>query len=534
MRRGIQIRAGGQTRAAMVTAGVLLLAACGSTVQPGTAGLAGSAGAGLGPGAPGATDGLGVPTGTQPGESAGIGQPGAAPPGVAGAGPGSAGTVSGATSSVGGGSGSAGQGGTAGPAAGGGSGPVSGRGFTAKEILIGVATQLDSSSYSSSLGTPMDFGNAKAQMNAMADEINKQGGILGRKIRLVFHDDNAATSSADPNTGAQAACEAWTQDNEVFAVLNNVALINNEVLYSCLAKNRTPLIFSDATPHSDALFDKYAPYLYGPATITVDRMIPIWLDRLMANKYFDAWDTALGGPSKTAKTKVGIFYYESKSDYVQLGKVLQRELTKRGYPPVVASGSGRQDSASSDMAQIALKFKQEDVTHVIAYGIGSFGTAAQNQNYYPRYGTSTYEVPSLLQTTQPSTQLRGALGIGWAPQIDVDAARDPGDVSPAQAQCRKLMQQAGQDTSNRLSFYAASIFCDIFRLLQQSTARGGQLTEQAVQQGVASLGDSFQSAITFGSRFGPGRYDGTSAVRDLAYDQGCSCFKYTSKTNHPA
>lgn len=531
MRRGTQIRVGAQTRAGMVAVGAMLLAACGSTVQPGAAGLAGSAGAGLGPGAAGAADGLGAPAGTQPGQTAGVGQqPAGGPAGQAGVGRGSA-----VTGGAGRGSGPAGQTGTAGPvAAVSGSGPVSGRGFTAKEILIGVATQGDSSSYSKSLGTPVEFGDAKAQMNAVAEDINKQGGILGRKIRLVFHDDNAATSSADPNTGAQAACETWTQDNKVFAVLNNVALINNEVLFSCLAKYGTPLLFSEATPHAAALYRKYAPYLYAPATITVDRMIPVLLDRLKVNRYFDGWDTTLGGPSKTAKTKVGIFYYESKSDFVQLGKVLQRELTKRGYPPVVATASGRQDSTSSDMARIALRFKQEGVTHVIAYGILNFGTAAQNQNYYPRYGLSTYDVPSLVQVVQPSTQLRGAMGIGWAPQIDVDAAQDPGDVSAAQTQCRKLMQDAGQDMSNRLTFYAASIFCDIFRLLQQSTSRGGQLTEQAVQQGVASLGGSFQSAITFGSRFGPGLYDGTSAVRDLAYDQGCSCFKYPSKTNRPA
>ena len=56
--------------------------------------------------------------------------------------------------------------------------------------------------------------------------------------------------------------------------------------------------------------------------------------------------------------------------------------------------------------------------------------------------------------------------------------------------------------------------------------RGASTAPGALRQAVESLGTSYESAWTFGTRFGPGRHDGATAGRVLVYEDGCECFRY--------
>ncbi len=39
--------------------------------------------------------------------------------------------------------------------------------------------------------------------------------------------------------------------------------------------------------------------------------------------------------------------------------------------------------------------------------------------------------------------------------------------------------------------------------------------------------------MTFVERYGPGLYDGAAAVRDVAFDDECSCFVFMDRVNRP-
>jgi hypothetical protein len=133
-------------------------------------------------------------------------------------------------------------------------------------------------------------------------------------------------------------------------------------------------------------------------------------------------------------------------------------------------------------------------------------------------------------TTAPAAQLHRTLGIGWDPITDMDAAHDPGPVSPNENLCLKIENDAGQGASGRLASTVQLINCDTQFLLVDALNKAGSISPAALQEGVAAL-TQFPSAITFVERYGAGRYDGAAAARDVAYIDGCSCFAYTKNVD---
>ncbi len=54
------------------------------------------------------------------------------------------------------------------------------------------------------------------------------------------------------------------------------------------------------------------------------------------------------------------------------------------------------------------------------------------------------------------------------------------------------------------------------------------MSANAFRVAAESLGPSFPSALAYGVAFGPTRHSGVAAVRYAAFDESCTCFKYTS------
>lgn len=492
---------------------VLVVSACGSTVQWSEAVPEGAAGAGelgrsspeesgAGLGEPGrkAQDGAtalkpGGSTATAPGDEAARKPGGSATPSVAGAAP-----PSGAR----------------------------GRGFTAKEVYIGYGTMKDADTLA--IGSEKNFGNPEARARAIVEDINARGGLAGRKIVLVFHDVKLNQAIQDPNAVAQAACARWTEDRPVFAVVNLVVPINNDTLFSCLAKRQTPIVINGVTMHSAPQMARYAGYLYGPSLPVIERLVPVWMKRLGALGYFKKWDTSAGQPG-VAEVKVGLLHSNDfQGGGGRFGPTVERSLARQGRT-VAAKFEYRASSVSSDMNQAVLRFRRAGVTHVVGdANLFFFAEAAGSQNYRPRYAFSSFSYPTLFLAATPDGQMNGALGVGYMPLGDVLNAQDPGDVSSAQARCRAVAKKAGQDTSNRQAMAASVLGCDAFNFLV-AAVKGGGLSPAGMQRGTRAIG-AMPPAATFGISFDGGRPDGASAVRDLGYRGDCRCFAYLSRTNH--
>lgn len=507
-------------------AAALVLSGCGSTVQwQGQV----TAGAGLGVGAPGdgtgrtdpgtvdgAAPGTDAPTGQAPGGSASARPGGSAVPGQAASKPSS-------------------QGGPAAPPPG-----KTGRGYTKKEIFIGFATQKDAASLGKAFGAGVDFGDQEATAKAVVKEINRQGGVAGRKLVLVFYDIKSSESTQDPNRVAQAACERWTKDTQVFAVMSVAAAINTDTLFSCLAKRQTPIVINDVGMHATAQMSRYAGYLYAPSVPSLDRLVPTWMQRAAGQGYFKGgWDTLAGGPG-SAPMKIGLV--DTKNPGYgggNLAPIVEKALARQGLSVAAKfQHSGDVSSMSGEMKQAVLRFQQANVTHVISDAWALlFMQAAESQNYRPRYALTSFQALSALQDTVPQKQLGGSVGVGYVPTIDVDNGRDPGDVSSAQERCRNVVKQAGQNTSARQAMLIAFLVCDGFNFLTSAVEKGG-LSPAGMQQGAKAMG-SLAPAATFRISFPGGRQDGVSVARDLAFRASCSgrpgsapgCFTYAGTKN---
>jgi len=499
-------------------AAVLAIAvtACGTTVNQ-----SGATAAGGGLAQPGA-DGLAGPTGVgQPGTTAGtLGGPAVAD-GSSGQAAGL--TPGGTTSAAGSGpaGGSAGSGGTSGAA-----GAVTGRGLTATQLTIGVVTTQDAATIGKSIGAEsLVGGDHVAEIDALVKHINDRGGIAGRKLAVVYQDVRTSDATSDPNNSAQSACDGLTQDKQVYAVVSIVAQLNNDVMYQCMAKHGTPFFGVDLVPHHAAQFARYAPHVYGAHTLVLERLVPTLVSRLQAQSWFSGWDTANGGPGP-APAKVGVLYVSTDRGYLQLAT---RELARSGHP--LASSFGYRDdlsTLSSDMQSAVLQFRSAGVTHLLieeSDGVLFFLPAAENQGYRPRYGMTSLNAAKALADTGalPVRQFTGMRGVGWTPALDVGNTKR--EVSTAAASCRKVMTDAGRDTTDATAFFYMAVECDAFLLLKSGLERQHSFTPTGLRQGLEALGSSFVSAAATGIGWHPGSYDGVSALTDFGYDNGTFSYR---------
>jgi len=406
-------------------------------------------------------------------------------------------------------------------------------GVTASDILIGFGTEKDASTAAQTFGLNAAFGDQEGEAQAVVDDINRRG-VLGRKFRLVLHDTATANALQDPNAAQQAQCSDWTEDHKVFAAVNIVGDLNGATLFGCMAKRQTPLVMSDLTSHTIADLGRFAPYLYAAGVATVDRYVPVWIDRLVADKYFTSWDTVAGAPG-SAPVKIGVGYVDNDTGHQYL-KLVQQALARHGLS--VGDSFAFSPDTTQGLSQISpslFRFRSNGVTHILLPENAYLVTpVAEQQHYRPRYAITTFDgLSSLTTSTSPPGQLNGSLGLGWLPVSDVDAARDPGPVSPSETHCLDVMKAGGQASTDRLVQTTQLIICDAFSFIATALTNGRDVTPEAFRRGVAALGSGFASAMTFQERYGPSRFDGASAGRDLAYVAACNCYAYPDRTDHP-
>lgn len=58
--------------------------------------------------------------------------------------------------------------------------------------------------------------DARTYDNAIIDQINRNGGVAGRKLVPLYYDFK---STDDKQVASQAACTYWTQDHKAFVFL---------------------------------------------------------------------------------------------------------------------------------------------------------------------------------------------------------------------------------------------------------------------------------------------------------------------------
>lgn len=411
-----------------------------------------------------------------------------------------------------------------------GRGAVTTRGVTDTTVTLGIATS-DVDSFAKTLGVSISAGDTKAQLAAISKEIDKRGGILGRKLVFVEHKFNTAQALNDSATAAQGACATWTQDNHVFAVLS----LYDQTLLECLKKADTPLIDAGAGWGLDAvrvhkgMYNRYPDFFILGAMLG-DRYDDLAVDRMVARNFFQKWDTSEGKPGNQPM-KLGLVVTGNANGDEALAS-MKRALAAHGITPaLVYRSDGTLSGAGASAQNIVLQFKAAGITHVWGAG-GTTLQAAEQQNYRPRYWFPIGV--GVLAQVAPARQLAGSMAISITPALDNDGAPAFEDITPASVECKKIMRDAGQDYSSSSTTLAAMQgLCDSLFFFQQAIKNTGELTSSGLRRGLESLGDR-ASAETFSSVLSSNEHAPARAARDLDFKADCKCYVYPSRQLYTA
>ena len=494
------------TVAALLLVFALLAAACNSTARvssgSNSSGAGGLASAGNGnESTNGGSNGAGNATGS---DTSG---------GVLGAG------GSGADAGSGGAGGAATGGalGTGGSAGGTGTSAGKAPGGAPLKIGIRVADKTTMQAMATALGARgISGGDPHAYAQALVDWLNATGGVAGRRVDADILEIDLTGLVANSDASDQQSCDHFTLDVKVFSVLTPIP--TGGVLPPCLAKRGVPLIIQTTEEYDEQMLRENAGYLYLPGLPNLTRQQQIIVDGLDKESFYKG-------------AKLGIVWYDKPEFERAVNQSLKPALAAHGVKiadEVVLSSY----TDSQQFSAAVLRFKAKGITHVQFVDVSGllaiqFMQYAESQQFRPRYGLSSANSLGGVTASAPAAQLRGALGVGWMPSLDVPASKE-GTPTPAARLCLDILRKAGQRTDDRVAETIARWTCETVFFFRTAMSKAPQVSPAGLRAGVDALGATYAPASTFASRFAPNRYDGPSVARHLAYDAGCSCFGYTS------
>lgn len=378
------------------------------------------------------------------------------------------------------------------------------------ELKIGIHVSEDLQAAYAAFGAQGAEGDIRPAIEKVIAWINERGGFGGRKVLPVFHGSDALNGSFDSQ--AQAACARFTEDDPVFAVVSG-AVLPTANLPDCMAKKRTPLVWNYHYLVDRPMWERYLPYLYMPFSISGDRLATVYADELVAAGFFSAGARAAiiryDNPQHTRFATTQL-----RPRLQQRGVNVVEDIAMRQPPSAAAAGD-----TAAQIGNAILRLRGSQVSHVVFVPSGGavpfiFMNEAESQGYRPRYGMNSLDIPYFVSDQAPTAQLAGAIAIGWSPASDTRREQQP--LSGPRDLCYQL---TNSQTAQR--------FCDGLFFLKAALDRHPATDAAGLQVAVEGLGGAFDPVFSLGTHFSPGRHDGASAIRVVAYDSRCQCFQYT-------
>jgi hypothetical protein len=326
----------------------------------------------------------------------------------------------------------------------------------------------------------------------------------------------------------EEACQYWTKDNKVSALMlpNTVT----EELIDCAARNQLPIINGDYAQYVPDKEDLKggARYDYASANFNADDAAKHYVNALVAQGFLKPGN------------KIGLIFKEGRSYRRAIKNTLEPELRRHGLQLATTVSWTDDNQGDTNMwTRYVLDFNSKGVDRVLAYGGWSFGLAnfakaAENQQYYPRYGVSSLVGPVDLRIWgMPKRQLRGAVGVGWWTFADIFYKGDASSFNSAAALCGKIIRGAGQPWTE-YTYRNAMKFCDNVFLLKTLADRAGEVSQPGFYAAADRLGSSFTSPYMWRTTFRPGDHHGATYLRNLVFDEASDGFKYVGKMYLPS
>ena len=359
-----------------------------------------------------------------------------------------------------------------------------------------------------------DEGDREAQLAAMVDHFNANGGFAGRQIEAKVTVFNAIT---DGPVAEEALCNAITQDDRAFAVVMTGQLQENA--RPCYRNANTLMLDATLYPVDNAGFEALAPYYWSPLLPSYDDLVGGLAAGLIEDGWFDG-------------ATLGVIAIDSElSQRVYEQQFLPR-LDAAGVEVASYNTIDPTDGTSfnNDQLQAIINFKQAGVDKVVAIGgsrlVSWFIDTSVTQNFTPAYAVTSYDNPEFNVFNFPE-MMPGASGISVMPGYDVGDDQHPFPASDAEQECLDVYTDAGLAFEERANVRTGLMFCDVLRLLQAASPHLTEVSAQGVSEAVWQLGDSFEPASVYGVEYNEGSYAGGDAYRSFRFDPGCECMELT-------
>jgi hypothetical protein len=357
---------------------------------------------------------------------------------------------------------------------------------------------------------------------AAVKAINAGGGLVGRPLVPVVAETDTASASWEADY--QAACETFTRDNKVAAVLG-YSFVMLDSFEGCLAKAAIPHLNGGYNLGDQVTMEQY-PLMVGTTNPTADRRFRVQLE----------------GPVRagllTKANKLGLILSDCPYNARAFSRSAEPYIKSQGLT-VAATATLSCESGSSDVGRVlpqiqnaVLQFRTRGVDTVWAEGIPVviFAHEAESQGWRPKYLLTTGGAG--IGPNVPAGQAQNMHGFGWLPAADVTVGKAP-EPTPPQRRCLDMLKAEGIVPSQYNDFINVYTTCDALFLYEaalRSTA--GSTDSSSVVQAITSLGTSYQSATTLqaATQFTSRRRDAPSQYRRWGWDAGCSCFVYSGQT----
>jgi ABC-type branched-subunit amino acid transport system substrate-binding protein len=254
------------------------------------------------------------------------------------------------------------------------------RGLTSTAINVGFpVVSLNSLAGQEGFASDVEFGQQVQAIHLFVNQINREGGINGRRINPVIASYDPASESS-----MRALCKTWTEGSPAtFAVLDGIGAWTGDNQLCITQEGHTPFIGEWTTVTSWT--DQGSPYLWwtGPDQSAILRAVVDWGVRVHL----------LGG-----SRKVGVIAGDRASDQAALDDVVLPALRKVGVNPVVVTiAADPSETATTDTEAplVVQRFRSDGVDTIlpiIPFNVFFPLLEAQSaQSYYPRLLLSDYE-----------------------------------------------------------------------------------------------------------------------------------------------
>jgi ABC-type branched-subunit amino acid transport system substrate-binding protein len=381
-------------------------------------------------------------------------------------------------------------------------------GVTASSIRIGVVVFDLESVGPLGLGLKnFEVETQKKVVAAFFDDINRRGGVYGRKLEPVFV-ANDPLDAADASK-ARAQCLKLTKDLKVFAVIGYISTSS-----PCVAvEQRTPVVSYNGD--IDETYTSSRNYFIS-APASAERVAREWADALQSLHLL-------------AGKKVGILTGEVVLER-RAADALQSQLDGHGTKTLYrANISADADAAVAQVPLEVQKMRSAGVDAVLLptnFAVAlTFVQAAEGQGWRPRYFTSDFgglATDGLVRNAPPSFD--GTIGFTYASRgRNADGSEVP--YGPSEEACRSLYNSTtdGKDFADGEEG-PLLMFCALTQILRSGLEGAGpNLTRAGLVAAVQHLGRLGLPNYIDG-HFGPGRTDYAATVRPVRWGAACKCY----------